>query len=189
MKTSHCITAFALLAAMASGAGAQPFVGASVGHGRVDLDCAGTTRCDKSDTVLKLFGGYMFSPNFGLEGAYYDQGRLRQEASDVEFGDVSVDWRGRAVAAYGLAAYSLDNVSFFAKLGLARTRVKVSASASLLGSAEESESHTGAAWGLGVAYQLGRNVGARLEYERLRLRFMEEKQHASVFSLGLQYRF
>ena len=51
------------------------YVGVGVGKGRVALDCAGTLSCEKSNTASKGFVGYMFTPMFGVEGAYNDFGK------------------------------------------------------------------------------------------------------------------
>ena len=78
----------ALTLSMASlGVQAQGFAGIGVGQSRADIDCTGTLTCDRNDTAWKLYGGYMFHPNFGGQAEVYRQGRAKFSAA---LGDGSV---------------------------------------------------------------------------------------------------
>jgi OOP family OmpA-OmpF porin len=181
----------ALLAAatLSGSALAQGYLGAGIGHARVNLDCTGTTTCDKTDTTFKFYGGYMFGPNIGIEGVYYDNGKLHQTGDDAELGRVSADWKGSAFAAFAVGVLPMDNFSAFAKLGVASARVKLDASSTMFGNAGDSERHTAVAFGAGVGYAFTPRLGGRLEFERLRLEFMGDKRNADLVTLGLHYRF
>jgi len=183
--------AAAILAAgfVSQGAFAQAFVGASAGQVRVNIDCTGTDTCDKSDTALKVFGGYMFTPNFGLEAAYYDQGKLRQTATDVELGKVSAEWRGNGYGLFGVAALPLGDASVFGKLGAVSTKIKVSGTSSNFGTAQGSERHTNLGWGLGAGYNFTTHLRGRVEFEQVKVKFQEESRNARLFTVGLLYSF
>lgn len=186
------LTTFLLVAAGMASAGAasaQGYMGLGVGQSRVGVDCSGTTSCDKTDPAFKLFAGAMFTPSWGLEGAYYDQGRVRLTASDPTLGTVTGEFNGDGIGLFGVAVLPLDKASVFAKLGVVSARVKLDAASSVFGAAGASERHTQAAWGLGAGYALSRFWGGRLEYERLRLKFMDEKVNAGLWTLSATYRF
>lgn len=174
---------------VSAGASAQGYLGLGVGQVRVNIDCSGTITCDKTDTATKIFGGYMFTPNWGLEGAYYDQGKLHQTATDATLGSVSADWRGSGYGLFGVAALPLDAWSVFAKLGIVDSKVKLDATSSTAGSASASERHTRYAWGLGGEYLFTKNWVGRLEVEQIGLRFQDEKRHANLWTVGAVYRF
>lgn len=188
MQTKH-LTALMAATTLSCSALAQPYLGVGLGQVRVNLDCTGTTTCDKTDTTYKLYGGYMFSPNLGVEAAYLDNGKLRQAGTDPELGRVSAEWKGDGFALYGIGVLPLDKISLFAKLGVASTRVKVDAASTMFGNAGDSERHTAVAFGFGAGYAITPQLGGRLEFERLRLQFMGDKRHANLVTLGLQYRF
>lgn len=176
-------------AALSSPVFAQGYVGGSVGQSRADIDCAGATTCDKSDTAFKLFGGYMFTPNFGVEGAYYNQGKARIAGTDPEAGSLSIDYKGDGLGLYLIGVAPIDKFSVFAKVGLVSAKIKGEATSSVLGTASESERHTNVGWGVGAGYEFSKNLGARLEYERVRVEFQGEKNNADLVTIGLLYRF
>ena len=174
----------------ASPALAQGYVGLSVGESNVDVDCSGTTVCDKRDTAFKIFGGYMYSPNWGAEVAYYDQGKVKVAGNDDTFGLVTGDFRGRGFALFGVGAMPFDRFSVFGKLGVASVRVKGTVTSTVPPvQASDSETHSDFAWGVGASYDFSKTLGVRAEFERLRVKFQDEKMNADLFSIGLVYRF
>lgn len=187
------ITTAALAAALAY---AQPalaqgaYVGASAGRSSADFNCAGAITCDRSGSAWKLFGGYAFTPNFTLEGAWYTHGKSRVTATDVTLGDVTADYHGDGLALFGMlvAGYN-ERFSMFGKIGVVSARAKVDTQTSLQGAYGRSERHASAAWGVGVAYELMPMVGLRAEFERARVKFLDEKYNADMLTAGIVYRF
>ncbi len=177
------------LAGLTGLASAQGYVGIGVGQSRIKLDCSGTDTCDKTDTAFRLFGGYQFSPNLALEAAYYDQGKAHLTASDFELGSVGAEFKGHGVGLWGMLTLPLEAVTVFAKVGMVSSSLKLDASSSTFGRASGSERHTRAAWGLGASYGFASQWVARLDYERLRLRFMDEGVSVDLVTLGAHYRF
>lgn len=177
------------LATLAGIASAQGYVGLGIGQSRAKLDCTGADTCDRTDTAYRLYGGYQFNPNLALEGVYYDQGKARVTGSDPDLGLVGGDFRGQGVGLWGVLAAPIDAASFHVKFGVVSARIKLDASASALGTASASERHTRGAWGLGASYGFAPNWVARLDYERFRVRFMDEKVSVDLVTLGAQYRF
>lgn len=175
--------------ALAGSAGAQAYFGAGAGRSKADLDCSGTTSCDRTDTAFKLFGGYMFTPNWGVEGTYYDQGKAKLTAFDPALGTVTGRFKGDGFGVYGVAALPLDKAAVFAKLGVVSAKVRLDATSSTFGGAGTSERHSHAAWGLGASYAWDRSWTGRVEVERVRAEFMDEKVDVDLWTLSAVYRF
>lgn len=169
------------------GANAPAYIGISGGQVRADLDCTGTTACDRSDNTWKLFGGYMFHPNFGVQAEYTGQTKS-VFAATVGGTAQSTDFSHEALGLYGLATAREGLWSAFGKLGLVSSRVGGAARvADLPGGSRED--HTRFAWGAGVGVSLGRNLEGRLEYERLRSRLLGQSVDLDVVTAGLLARF
>lgn len=191
MKTFP-LSASLVALALASGSAfaQQSYVGGAIGQSRADIDCTGTTSCDRSDTAFKVFGGYMFIPQAGVEVAYYNQGKAKVAATDPVLGNVTGEFKGDGFGVYGVAVAPFDNgASVFGKLGVVSAKIKLDATASNFGTAGESERHTNLAWGLGAGYEFTKNVGVRFEFERVRVKFMDEKNDVDMITLGVLYRF
>jgi hypothetical protein len=101
---------FLLASLVCASAMAQGCVGVSAGQSKVDVDCSGTITCDDSDNAYKIFGGYLFSPNFGIEGAYYNQGKVKEIASDPQLGNVSAELKGDGFGLYGIGVLPFDKL-------------------------------------------------------------------------------
>lgn len=180
--------AAALLGAAAAQAN-QPYIGASVGQADYKIDTTGATTSDTKDTGLKLYGGTMFTPNFGLEAAYFDLGKARGAASLPGFGTVSITGKARGVSLAGIAAVPFGDASVFAKAGIAQVRGEVQASTAL-GSGSESKSSLQPVLGVGASYAFTANLSARVEWERFRVRYADDlKEDTDLLSAGLVYRF
>jgi OOP family OmpA-OmpF porin len=192
MTRQACLAPLALLAASLSFTGpaaAQGYLGLGGGQSNIRLDCTGTTSCDRTDTAFKLFAGYQFTANWGVEGTYFDQGKATVTATDLELGEVAGAFKGYGFGLYAVGVLPFDKASIFAKLGAVSTRVKLEASSSIFGTAGASERHTRPAWGLGAGYEFSDAWSARLEYERVRVKFMDEKVKASLVTVSAVYRF
>ena len=176
----------ALLSSAASG---QGYLGVGAGSSRVDFDCTGTTSCDRTDTLWKLYGGYMFTPSLGIEVEYFNQGAARLTGTDESIGDVTAEFRGSGYGLFAVASLPIGQASVFGKLGAVWTRLKLDATSSVFGPAGRSERNTNAAWGFGGGYAFTNSLAARLEFERIRLEFLDEKYNANLWTVGLHYRF
>lgn len=222
LKRALLSSAIVAVAAFSGAALARGYVGASGGQSDFKLDCQPGTVCDTKDTGLKLFGGHMFTPNLGIEVAYFDLGNATQRgsigvappvaspvkaASAVRPSQVinlfppgiggGTDFSGELKAAgfgvWALANAPVGSAAFFAKVGLASVKSKVTASVSGFGSESESKTHTDLAWGVGASYDFTKNFGARVEWERFRAKFPDgyggTKYDIDFLSAGLVYRF
>jgi len=165
-------------------------VGASVGSSSINLsdaDCAGTTKCDKSDTGFKVSGGYTFMPNFGVELAYIDLGK-----ATLSDGTITASLSETGLAAYGVGTYPIDNFSLFAKAGISSLKSKIDAAIGGF-SASDSSTNTNFAWGIGAGYTISKNVSAMLEWERYKGDFSDISSDLTydvdLISIGMKYNF
>lgn len=105
----------------------------------------------------KLFGGYQFNKQWGMEGGYTD---FRSSSNSYTLNNVAhtVDNGGHAWYLAGTATAPInDQFSLIGKLGLTQVRAETTGM---------SDNKTGAYAGLGMQYALNKNVAFTAEYER-----------------------
>lgn len=212
------IVAGLLMTGMASAQGF--YIGASAGQSKSKLTGvfdAGTfstatygvpglfTRSqDDSDTAYKLNLGYQFNKHFAIETSYVNSGKFNVRytgvgaaAGDSESLDYKVDaW---TVAGVGILPVT-DQFSVFGKLGVAASRVKTNdviniVSQGDVGSSAENKTRTTALYGVGVKYDVSKNIAVRGEYEyfgnvyKVGFDGFSGSIKQSLISVGLDYRF
>ena len=117
------------------------YVGFSLGSADDDV-------LDESDTGYKIFGGYTFNSNFGLEIAYVDLG---------SYLDGYLDQYGVAFDVVGYLPVG-NNFNILGKLGMFAWSVDVDA-------IYASETGTDLTYGLGVQYDFNNRLSIRGEWE------------------------
>jgi OOP family OmpA-OmpF porin len=162
-----------LMAAPQAWARGSFYVGVSGGKGDIDQDIAtpglitsGTV--DGKDTGWKIFGGYEFVPNFGLEMAWIDLGKARYSGN---YGPATVT--GGTVGIYGLNTSAVGilplhpNFSLVGKIGLFAWNASWK---DTTGGVPFSARDNGAdlSLGLGMTFNVTNDFSARLEWERLK---------------------
>jgi opacity protein-like surface antigen len=189
MKASM-LQAAALAAALASPwaaaqgwAPGQAYAGIALGQSRAGFDCAGATECDRHAVGGKVYGGYMVHPNFGVEIdlRHHGKAELGGTAGSDEF-------RTYGMGLYALASLRQGSASLFGKLGLAAMRTSGVATVAGLGSPDR-ETDTRGAWGVGLAWDFSKNVSARIEFERIRVKLGGDKVDSDLVSAGVSTRF
>jgi len=172
---------FGLMAVFAvSASHADPYVVASLGSSKLDLDCAGTTSCDTRGTGLKLLGGYKFTPNFAIEGGYLDFGKAK--ASDST-GSVTLKAYGPAIG----AAFHQDinsDWNMVARLGLASMKAEIGDSGVSLGTTS-----TQLYGGLGVGYRITPKVSIDGSFDFSKAELLGEKFNTNMFGIGVTVAF
>lgn len=167
---------------------AQGYIGLSLGQSRTDIDCLGSIACDKNGTAVKLFGGYMLTPNLGMEVAYYDRGTVEQSIVDPVAYTTSIRWSGQSYGVHGLVAAPFESGALFAKLGVLRSDLKREANGpSTVTSSTGTK--TAFSWGLGVSYKYSNDGAARIELERIRSEVNGTSQDVDLITLGFLFRF
>lgn len=188
-----------------AGPGAYGYVGASIGQNNygTDIQCIGT--CDKTDIMGKIFGGYMFSPYWGVEVAYGGFGTMKANAQEGG-ANVLFEVKSSGFSGFLVGQYPMDNFRLFGKVGFAYIDTKVTLTVppqALLpsgGSVDESDNSTEFAWGIGGTYMFNKNLGVRLEYEQMKYKFsgfnvpglgnmVEASDKMRMWSIGVQYNF
>jgi OmpA-OmpF porin, OOP family len=175
------LAALALMAATAAQADTQPgfYAGAGIGSTKVGDD--NLSGVDDSDTGFKIFGGYTFTENWGVEVSYFDFGEASVSAGNSS---ASVGITGLSASAVGRLPVN-DMFAVYGKLGFASYDVDLDFNnVPGFGSGHLSDSDSDLIYGVGGALSFGGNFEARLEYEALNV-----DGDASMISVSGLFRF
>ncbi len=168
MKIYRAITTFltivGLTLALVSGAQAEEgfYVGGAFGKAYLDETIDGN-RIDTDSSTFRIYGGYGFTPHFGVEVSYLDLGTFR-ETIDVGGIDipVSVSADGFSLAGVGTIPLS-ERFSAMARIGFYFHDSKSSAA----GITENDPSEANPFVGLGLAYGLSDLVDVNVAVDYL----------------------
>jgi OmpA-OmpF porin, OOP family len=175
------LVAAAVLAPVA--AQAQSYIGANAGRGeqKINVDDFGSNK--DNDTAFKIYGGYQFTPVFGIEAGYADLGKVEVSAA----GD-TIGARPKSIylAATGTLALN-DRFALFGKVGAAWSRATITAT----GEADSKEKNASALLGVGASFAITPSVLAVLEYENFGKVIDEDagNSKANVWSAGIRVKF
>lgn len=151
-------------------ASAQWYVGGGVGSSKIS-GADGTaptappltlTGADSSKASIKLYGGYQFTPNWGVEAQYTDLGNRDiaiRNGGGVQLATGSLKASQFSIAGTGTLPLA-NNFALFGKLGFSSNHGKVTA----LG-ISDSGSKTSPLIGVGVKYNFTPKLAMRFEYE------------------------
>ncbi|MEJ6066307.1 porin family protein [Psychrobacter sp. 16-Bac2893] len=139
----------------------QPYIGAKVGQYSPDIDDAD----DIDDaTSYGVYGGYKFTPEFGVEAEYLTTSDTDVFEDAVEKAEYSADVLGL----YATYDYAFPTTALYAKgrLGFAKNEVNVDVTNKISSNLNESfsESDTSVAGGLGLGYNFTPMVSAEAMY-------------------------
>ena len=192
MNKKHFMSMLSLLAVSVAGVSSANaadtntgfYVGAGAGYSRVKFNdnafaVAGATASslskDESDTGFKLFGGYQFNQNIGVELGYVDLGRFNatRTVTAPAAGTVATNIRtsGGFLDLVGTLPLQ-NNFSLLGKVGAIYSETKASlattgAVALVAGvNRNPKENETNFKLGLGAQYDFTKTVGLRAEWER-----------------------
>ncbi len=183
------IAAMIAAAATMSAAHAQqgPYVGVAAANSDHAFKIGGASNVDAAGfkPSLKVFGGYDFTPTFGMEAGYTD---LRRADHTFNIGTTS----GRATSD-GKRAYLAgkgtmpvnEAFSVYGKLGAGYSKAELSSTTPGISRAD---SKTELYAGVGGQYKLSEKVALTLEYER----YGKSKDYgvkADAISVGAKYSF
>ena len=153
-----------------------------------------STSTDNTSTGGKLFGGYQFSPNFAVEGGYFDLGRFNYSGTTSRgdyFGRSRVN--GLNLDLVGTLPLS-DRFSLLGRVGAAYARTAddfagAAIVAPYINSPRKSNS-TNVKYGVGLQYALTDALSFRAELERYRVNDpIRNRNNIDMASIGLIYRF
>ncbi|MFJ7567609.1 outer membrane protein [Herminiimonas sp. NPDC097707] len=174
------------LAAYAEGA----YVGVNVGRAEQKVSIAEGSLKDHT-TGYKLYGGYGFNQNFGVEGGYVDFGKGSASVTNAGVtSTISAKPRSFYLAATGTLPLN-EQFSLFAKLGVSFNRTKIHFEDTTGDSENSSKNRTTALIGIGAAYNFTKNLALVAEYEDFGKVLKEDgvDLKANLLSIGLRYKF
>lgn len=188
MKNKIKLLCSAVLMAASTTVAAAPagdaYIGVGFGQARYDvsasdLDAAAlaagfgssSSSVDDNSAAWKLFAGFRFHENFGIEGGWVDLGDI--DTTTVTTGPSAtvngeVEASGLFVDAVGYIPIN-DRFTLYGKVGVFRADVEarvavVAGGAAATASADDDSFE--AKFGVGLSYDFTEQFGARLEYER-----------------------
>ena len=175
-------------------ANAQWYAGASLGQSKMkdaSSQLVGTSFED-TDTAFKVYGGYQFHRNVGVEFGYINFGTFKGSGSDPTFGTLSDNWKANGINVSAVGTWPLANeFSLLGKLGFTRWSVDDKFS---VGAASGSAKENGIdlSLGIGAQYAFAKQWAVRAEYEVFKNVGKEAttgKSDIDVLSIGAVYRF
>src|SRR5437870_3268493 len=169
VKTLAAATAFIALSAQAEGL----YVGGSIGNTRYKGDDIGGLATDRSSSGGKLYGGYSFTPNIGVELGWAELGKFKSAAGEVKGNGVFVD-------AVGTVPFT-ESLSGLARVGVFNGKVD-----STLAGSDRGTSYK---FGVGLQYDFNKKAGIRGECERYRFNALNTKTNTHMLSVRLNYKF
>ncbi len=154
----------------------------------------GITSLSRDDrvTAYKLFGGYQFTPNFALEGGYFNLGKIGFQSTTTGGGTLNGQYEIEGLNLDLVGTAPLDaGWSLFGRLGAQYANTRSSFNGTGIPSdTGPSERQTNLKVGLGVQYEFSPSVILRGEAERYRVRDgMGSLGDVNVFSLALVFPF
>lgn len=183
------------------------YLGGNLGGTRADFnnnainrDLAGkgftvnSTTTDNRSNGGKIFGGYQLTPNFAVEGGYFDLGRYSYGSSTTPAGSFNGNSRisGLNLDLVGMAPLS-DQFSVFGRVGAAYAQNRGSFSSNgfvPLNLSNPRRNDTNLKVGLGVQYAITEALAVRAEIERYRISDpIRNRANIDMASLGLVYYF
>jgi hypothetical protein len=164
-------SAFAFAALASGSAFSQTYVGGNIGASHASRGCGagdatGTAlSCDKTDTAIKLYGGYTLpGTDFAGEVSYFDLGKFKGSATGA-----GVDTKDSYWGFGGAYRPSLGNGwGGVARLGEAYGRSKVDYDLTG-GSGDYAKHDWHPYYGLGVNYEIAKNIKLEADWDNTRI--------------------
>ena len=151
--------------------------GASVGYSKIEFSDQGVS-FNFDDIGYKIFAGYMFTDNFGLEGGWVDFGN---PSKNIQGLNAKIEADGFDLFAVGGLPVS-DTIDLFAKAGV----ISWDAKATIEGLGSDSTDGNDLALGFGGRFKTGTGWGIRAEYEWFDI---EDTDSVWMLSVGFDYTF
>jgi OOP family OmpA-OmpF porin len=183
MKKNIFIALIAAAAIAPVAAQAQSYAGVNVGRSTQKADITGFGSFTDHTTAFKLYGGYQFNENFGIEGGYADLGKAEYTYSGVTQSGTP---RSIYVAATGTMPLA-ERFALIGKIGAARTRTTITTT----GFADDKQSKTTLLLGVGTTYAITPTILAVVEYEYFGKVIKEDtgSLKTNVLSAGVRFKF
>ena len=155
------------------------YIGGNVG--RTDYgSCPSSASCDTRDTGYRLYGGYQFHPNIGVELGYVDLGKATANVGGLG-GDVKADgWTAHVVGSIPV----WNRFALFGRVGAIHGESKTGGA---FGS--HKDRGTDLAYGAGVRFGVTNNLDVSAEWDRFRFDTTNRDADVDLISVGLRFKF
>lgn len=183
MKKLALIAVVAALAVPFAAQADGSYLGVNVGSAKQKVSVNGNSGSAR-DTAAKVYGGYNFDKNFGVEAGYADFGNAQKTLAD----GTSFNAKSHAFYFAGTATAPInDQFAVFAKLGVTANRSKLSSSSG----GNTTKNNTDAMIGVGASYAINNQLSAVAEYENFGkvAKGNGGDIKAEMYSVGLRYKF
>ncbi len=170
-------------------ANAQWYAGGSFGQSTMKDTSSALigTSFDDTDNAWKVYGGYQFHPNVGVEVGYIDFGKFKGSGPAT----VSDNWKATGINVSAVGTLPLANqFSLFGKVGLMAWDVDDKFSVGpVSGSAKKKG--TNLSLGIGAQYAFTKQLAGRVEYERFTNVGNDDtgKSDIDLLSIGVVFKF
>ncbi len=183
-------TAFSCPLAWADATTPDAYLSLSAGPSRANVDCTGTSSCDRSSVAAKILFGYRIVPNFAIEASYARLGKVTATAMlDGSAATASIKGQSLGIGVAGLLPFgAAKEWTGIARIGIASNRAQVTASLDGA-SASDSESHAEPYFGLGLDYAFTPNLVAGIAWDATRLKYAGTSARVNAVSVVGTYRF
>ena len=183
-----------------------PYIGGSLGSTRANFNndainsqftgngfTVNSSSTNNRSSGGKLFGGYQFTPNFALEGGYFDLGRFSYSGTTTG-GAYNGDTRANGLNLDLVGTLPLtQQFSVLGRVGAAFTQNRSNFSSTGFVPANtqnRSRNDTSVKFGIGLQYAITEALSLRAELERYRINDpIRNRSNVDMASIGLIYRF
>jgi hypothetical protein len=150
------------------------YLEAAAGISRGDVDCSGTSQCDRSAGFGRLSIGHDFMPGLAAELSLGHWGRLKAAADVPGFGPVQASVRSQGVG-LGLASSMAIGTDWAltVRLGVAANQSRITGSA-LGTTSRSSERNTSPYAGVGLRYRLSDTLSLGVQVDTTRVKAADE---------------
>jgi OOP family OmpA-OmpF porin len=172
-----------LMAAATQTMAETPYLGVGLGYGRVEIDCGGSSSCNRGDTAGKILLGYQWKNGWAMEVAYQ---RLGQ--SDATFATGKTDFKADALSLQ--AAYRYDFNPLFwggVRLGAAHVEAEVEDSNGSGLISRNTDGSTQPIGGLELGYRVNSQLSVNAGVDVTRAKAAGVTKDVNTWLLGLRF--
>jgi len=156
------------------------YVGANIGRNYYDGDaCAFSFSCEDRSTGFKVYTGGKFSRYFGVELGYVNLGE-----ADRNGGSISA--QGANLGLIGSIPLG-DRFNIFGKVGGLYSWTKVESPVPTVATGRKDG--LGLSYGAGLQFDINKVVAIRADWDRYRLKFVNDRDDSDLYSIGVVFKF
>lgn len=165
------------------------YFGAGVGGAHLnrtgnDLTGIPNASLDTNETAYNVRLGYMLSPYWGFEAAYYDFGKFSFHGSKAVIGSIDGEFKAKSAGVNLVGNLPIDQFDLYGKIGWTRSELKANASSgSFTTPVNVKDKENGALYGVGGRWSFMPNIGLYVEWAKA------DKLRVDSYLVGVDFRF